>query len=269
MFSFEHVIRSYLSEPHASLLAGITFGSKLKVDPSFYQSLVDAGMIHIAVLSGMNISIISQIILNLFTQFIGIKASTFLTIVIIIFYAVSSGAQPPAIRAALMASFVHFGILIGRKTYSLYVFTLTVFIMIVFDYTLIYSLSFQLTCGATLGIILFAKDMDEEKQNSLTLKRRLVIFLTQELRVSAAAQLCTLPLIFWHFGRISLIGTLVNVSIGWLIAPIMIMGMLTTFFGSICFVCGYPFAKLAYAMTHILVVVAGFAARLPFASVRF
>lgn len=270
MFGFERLIRVYLPEPHASLLAGITFGSKLRVEPSFYQSLIDAGMIHIAVLSGMNISIISHIILKSLSPAIGIRLSTICTVVIISLYAFYSGAQPPAVRAALMASVVHVGILFGRKTYTIYTFFLTVIIMILFDATLITSLSFQLTCGATLGIVLFAGDQqDDEEVHLQSRQRTIATFLLRELRTSAAAQLCTLPLIFWNFGRISLIGTLANLCIGWLIAPVMVMGLLTSFFGSICFVCGWPFARIAYGMIHVLVMVAEIAAHIPFAAVRF
>ena len=66
---FTSVINSYLPEPHASLLNGILFGISVKGSQAFYNDLKATGLLHIVVLSGMNISILAAIITGLTASF--------------------------------------------------------------------------------------------------------------------------------------------------------------------------------------------------------
>src|SRR3990172_935418 len=45
-----------------------------------------------------------------------------------------------------------------------------------------------------------------------------------DLRITLSAQVFTLPLLLFVFGRISLVSPLANVLIGWLIAPLTVLG---------------------------------------------
>lgn len=56
-------IYQVLPEPHAGLLAGILFGTKTSIAPDLYDALVVTGTLHIAALSGMNITILTKLFL--------------------------------------------------------------------------------------------------------------------------------------------------------------------------------------------------------------
>src|SRR3989338_7261226 len=98
---FTSVINSYLPEPHASLLNGILFGVSLKASNSFYHQLKITGLLHIVVLSGMNITLLSAITAQI-TSYFGKWVSTLLTILIVIIFIIFVGPKAPIIRAGIM-----------------------------------------------------------------------------------------------------------------------------------------------------------------------
>src|SRR3990167_273064 len=57
---FTSIINSYLPDPQAALLNGIIFGIPLRSSKIFYQQLQVVGLLHLVVLSGMNITILRK-----------------------------------------------------------------------------------------------------------------------------------------------------------------------------------------------------------------
>ncbi|HRN70949.1 MAG TPA: ComEC/Rec2 family competence protein, partial [Candidatus Woesebacteria bacterium] len=96
------VINTYLPEPHASLLNGIVLGVDLQTTYSFKEKLKDVGLIHIVVLSGMNITLLSAVILQIIIPLFGRKIATIATIVSIIVFIWFVGIDPPIVRAGIM-----------------------------------------------------------------------------------------------------------------------------------------------------------------------
>src|SRR3989339_2247478 len=117
--TFTSVINSYLPEPHASLLNGIIFGVNLKSSNEFYQQLKMVGLLHLVVLSGINITLLAAIISSV-TKYFSKVISTLITILSIIFFVVFVGPKAPIIRAAFMGVLTHVAIITGRKYYALY-----------------------------------------------------------------------------------------------------------------------------------------------------
>ncbi|MCJ7740220.1 ComEC/Rec2 family competence protein, partial [Candidatus Microgenomates bacterium] len=82
---FLSIINSLLPEPQASLLGGILFGVKATMPKDLYNALVVTGTLHIIALSGMNVSILVNLIAKI-TSFLGKKASSIVTICLIVIF---------------------------------------------------------------------------------------------------------------------------------------------------------------------------------------
>src|SRR3989344_1101175 len=286
---FSSLINSYLPEPHASLLNGILFGTPLKnVTNNFYNNLKLVGLIHIVVLSGMNITLLSAVVLNMLVPMIGRRYAMIATIIIILIFVYFVGIEPPVVRAATMGILSLVGLLFGRKTLALYTLFLTSVILIIIFPEWLKSISFQLSFGATLGIILFGNVSSEEEKpplNPLLSKEgnqrgggnshgqksvigNLKSYLLEELRISLAAQIFTVPIIFFYFRQISFIAPLANLMVAWMIAPIMIFGMITVVVGLVWWQGGFVLSWLSYGLLSIIVFVVEWFAKIPYASVK-
>src|SRR3989344_5175843 len=252
-----HLINSYYPEPHASLLNGMLLGKQLFVTNTFYNQLKQVGLIHIVVLSGMNITMLSAIILNTLVHFINRKWALLCTIVIIILFVLFVGAEPPIIRAALMGIISLAAVLYGRKAMALYSLFLSGIIMLIINFEWLQSISFQLSFSATLGIVLFGSMEKKEKAVILSRNgsddRRIQTYFLEELRISLAAQVFTVPLIFWYFRQISIVSPLANILVAWLIAPIMILGMIEVAVGMVNGHAGFVVSWLVYPLLEFIV----------------
>ncbi len=258
------IIDSYLPQPHAALLNGMLLGLPIKGYKDLYNNLKIVGLLHLVVLSGMNITIMTSIITRL-TLVFGRRLSLLLSVLIIIIFIGFVSPQAPVVRAGFCSIFTIVALLFGRKAHPLYLLLLSgVFIGILWP-DWITSISFQLSYGATLGILLFDK---RRSVVSLTLKDKIIAELRAEFRTSLAAQAFTTPLIFIHFKQISLIAPFANVLVCFMVGPIMILGFITLILGAIHPVFGQVPAAIVFGMlTYILTVVDGLA-KVPFVFIQ-
>lgn len=262
---FTSIINSYLPEPEAGLLNGIIFGISLKTSKVFYEQIKAVGLLHLVVLSGMNITIISSMIAA-GTDFLGRRWSTLITILVIIFFIIFVGPQAPVIRAGFMGVLTLVAILYGRADIALYLLALSAIFIGIFWPKWLSTISFQLSYGATLGIILFGQVKMKHTKNW---KDKLKYEVWKELKVTLAAQIFTVPIIFLYFRQLSVIAPLSNLLVSIFIGPLMVLGFFTAILGKINYFFGLIPALLSYGILTYIVFVVETLAKLPFVFFQF
>lgn len=163
VFGLSRVINQLLPEPHAGLLAGLLFGTKASLPPEFYNALVSSGTLHIIALSGMNITIMEDLIGSILLPLVGKRAASGIAIGIIAWFVWFVGASPTILRAAIMGSISLIAVIFGRQYWALLSWTVAVVGMLVVHVSWLFDISFQLSAMATLGIILFGGKRNEER----------------------------------------------------------------------------------------------------------
>lgn len=268
---FASRINELLPEPQASLVVGMLFGTKASMPPDFYESLIVTGTVHMIALSGMNVSIIVALLFEGLGKYFGKWTRIWITLGGILGFVLLVGAGPTIVRASIMGSLAVVAALLGRKSIPLLSLVIASIIMIAFDTQVVTDISFQLSFLATLGIILFAKKQVNESllpEKTTTRKQNYIVdVLKSDLRVTLAAQIFTLPVIFWYFGRISLISPLANIAVGWLVAPIMYLGMVTIVFSFVFKPVAILLSFLLWAPVTIFIMVVSLLSKVPFASI--
>ena len=252
---FTSIINSYLPEPHASLLNGIIFGMNLKTSKLFYEQLKIVGLLHLVVLSGINITMLGAIIANI-TGFLGKRVSILLTILTIILFILFVGPQAPIVRAGIMGMLTLVAVLYGRKNIGLYSLFLSLIIIAIVFPDWLASVSLYLSYGATLGIMLFGQSSS---------KYRIV----KDLKISLAAQIFTVPIIFIYFKQVSFISPLSNILVAPVVPPLMIFGFLTAILGKINYYFGLPFSYICYGLLSYMVLVIEILSKIPFIFLKF
>lgn len=289
------IIEKLLHEPHAGLLSGIAFGMKATLNKNLYDALIRTGTIHIAALSGMNISILISLVNLTLLPVLGRRLSSVLTILIIIGFIWFVGPSASVIRAGIMGSLALGAIILGRQAWTLYAYMVTVIVMLVVYPLWIADVSFQLSALATLGLILFgpsgrsaqpqksnlarSSNPNEHIENNDTVEKTIHasffkrccawawILVKEDLHLTLAAQSLTIPVILFTFHRLSLIAPLTNVLIGWTMAPITILGLVTAFLGYIWLPLGYLPSWVCWVFLEYVIRVVSFTAAIPFASI--
>jgi len=245
-----NIYKKFVPEPEAGLVAGIVLGYKKDIGQELYEQMIKSGSVHIAVASGYNILLVGGVIMSL--SFWIMKRSGALLVAIsgMIVYGLLAGGDPPVVRAIWMASFMYFGQLLGRGNISSWILLLTVWAMLMIDPTLIESVSFQLSVAASFGLMVVEPWLT--KKLTLVGGREIPEILGKVgLTTTLSTTLVTMPILWWHFGRLTLIGILSNILILPFVPPLMLFGA-----GMIIF--PWLFSWPAYALAHYLVLVIRF-----------
>ena len=239
-------------DPEASLLAGILLGVETGIPPDLDQAFRDTGTAHIVAISGFNISIIAALFTSLFRRALGNRLGMTITILAIAFYTLLVGADAAVVRAAIMGILAIFARETRQPTAALGTLVATATAMTFANPLVPWDAGFQLSFAATLGLILYADRLNKAFANFIS--RYLPIPTVEKITplvgdfvlLTFAAQLTTLPIVLYHFQRLSLTSLLANPLILPVQPLVMILGGLTVLIGMIFLSLGQLVAPLAW-----------------------
>lgn len=253
-------ITQLLPSPQAQLLNGIMLGQKSDLPQDLKNNLVKTSTVHIVVVSGQNLSLLAGFIFVL-VPFLGRRKTIILTSIVIWGFSALTGFQLPVLRAAIMAELTYLAQLLGKDREGYWVLIMTAALMLLIDPNWLFSVSFQLSFMATAGVVILSPQLEKK----LYLLPDLI---KQDLAVTLAAQLLTLPIIASNFHQLSLVGILANAFILWTIGPIMILGFITLCLGFLSFGLAQLFGLIPNVLLTYFVDVINFFSSLPFASIN-
>jgi competence protein ComEC len=235
----------------AALLSGILLGLDMDIPDSLTKAFQDTGTSHIIAISGFNISIIAALAAMLSARLIRNRWRAFLaTLVMVTAYTLLAGATPSVVRAAIMGVMTLFGRLIGRRNSGANSLFFTAAAMSVFNPSLPWDASFQLSFGAMLGLVLFAEPLETWFTNAIANRfpdtaQLIAIPVSDYLLVTLAAQITTLPILVYHFQRLSLL-TFISNPLALPPQPaLMVLGGIATLAGMAFLPIGQALAYLA------------------------
>ncbi|HOX96678.1 MAG TPA: ComEC/Rec2 family competence protein [Candidatus Woesebacteria bacterium] len=214
--------RMHLPEPESSLVAGIILGYKKDIGREFYDKMIKSGTIHIAVASGYNIMLVGGTTLSICLWFLKRKKATIVSIFLMAVYALEAGGEPPVVRAVIMGIVVFLAACIGRKVISWWILLVTGWLMVIIEPLLLLDVSFQLSMAASVGLMIVEPCLRKKIENW---DRRLSELVSGSGILSSVSTMAmTVPIIWYQFGRMSLIGILSNTLILPFVPLLMILG---------------------------------------------
>jgi competence protein ComEC len=217
-------------DPESSLLAGILLGVDTGLTRELQEAFKSTGTAHIIAISGFNISIIAALFFALFSRFLGPRLGTVVAIMGIIFYTALVGASAAVVRAAIMGSFALFARQIGRRQAALNTLLTVALLMCLWNPLYIWDVGFQLSFFATLGLILYAEPLSQFATRTITkyfpmsTAEKFAALFSDFVLLTLAAQLTTIPIMAYHFKRISLVSFIANPFILPAQPAVMILG---------------------------------------------
>jgi len=230
IFKFKKNIREKTEKimpfPENSILQAITLGNKNAISNDLKEKLNIVGIRHIVAISGMHIVILTEIIM-FFLIGIGLwrGQAFYFAIVILFLFIIMIGAPASAVRAGIMGVMLLLGQKIGRLNDSARIIVFAATIMLIFNPLLLrYDVGFQLSFLAVLGIIYLKPIFDSWLLRLF--KKQELNGIIQIITMTFAAQIATLPILVFNFGRISLISPIANLLIVPILPYIMSLGLI-------------------------------------------
>ena len=198
--TLEERLRLHIPGAEGALVTGVLLGDDNFLPIHTQAAFTRTSTSHIMALSGWNIATIAGLC-ALIGRRIGRRRSRFwlagsaMTIWMFVLFV---GASPTLLRAAIMGSLYLLAEAVGRRGDALNALALAAIVMTAFNPKALLDIGFQLSCAATIGLIVAAGPLARVLQ-----RWRLPAWLAVPIGATVAAEWFTLPLSLRHFGRIS------------------------------------------------------------------
>ncbi len=211
----------FIPEPEISLLGGLLVGAKAGLGVEWSETFRQAGLSHIIVLSGYNMTIVAETIAR-GLGFLSLGLRGGLSILGIILFALMANSGAATVRAALMAILAIIARLTGRVYEVSFGLLLVAVTMVAYQPRVLFDLGFQLSFVATLGL-LYLSPIIEKYFTWLPawLGLRLIVPAT------LAAQLAVTPLLLSATQQFSPFALLANALVLPIIPLVMLLGFIT------------------------------------------
>ena len=222
---YRRAMETALSDHDAAAIFAMLFGGYDGVREELVDSFTATGLIHILSVSGSHVSLLAGTL-----AYIGLllrlprPVTVLLVLFAILSYTVLAGCVPPAVRAGVMGTLAFLAVAAGREHEGQHILLLTGLLMLLVSPLLLFHISFQLSFAATAGLLYLAPVF-----RAWLGARGAAPFVAAGLSITLAAQLATLPLLAWYFGRVSLVALFANLL---LVPPVEVIIVAALFGGA-------------------------------------
>ena len=262
-------IERNLSGAPAGLLLGVLLGEKQRIPEEVRAAFRSTGLAHALVVSGLHVGMVGGFFFLGFRLLrLADRPSSAATIAALVFYALATGAQVPVVRAVQMGTVLLLGRVLRREGDIYNTLGLAALVILVIWPESPWSLSFQLSFGATWAIIALHGPLTSlfpaayQRADS-----RIGHWIVSPLCASLAAQLGTGPLIAYSFQQLALGAVVANIVVVPLLALAVGLGLLAALTGWILPWVATVFNAANYLVLVGLIELVSWWASLPFASV--
>ena len=262
-------IERNLAGAPAGLLLGVLLGEKRRIPEEVRAAFRSTGLAHALVVSGLHVGMVGGFFFFGFRLLrLADRPSSAATIAALVLYALATGAQVPVVRAVLMGTVLLLGRVLRRQGDIYNTLGLAALAILAIWPESPWSLSFQLSFGATWAIVALhgplASLFPAASQRADSRMGRWVV---SPLCASLAAQLGTGPLIAYSFQQLALGAVVANIVVVPLLALAVGLGLLAALTGWILPWIATAFNAANYLVLVGLIELVSWWAALPFASV--
>jgi len=253
-------LRRGVPSPVREVLQGMVLGDDEGIDESLAESFRKSGLMHIMAVSGENVVLVCGLLGALLSA-LGIGRRWRLAVLLpaVGTYVVLTGASPSIVRAGISGGIMLLAGLAARPTDAPLLLLVPAAVMLTLNPNTLYDVSFQLSFAAVLGLFLLASHITR-------CFRWLPRSLAEQAGITTAASLATAPVSLAQFGAVSLVAVPANMVGGFVLGPVMFLGMLSVAVGFAWPAASAVLNVVAGTLIAFLVEVARLFASLPGAS---
>ena len=225
---YESYMAQAMPRQDAAAIFAMLFGGYQGIRPELLEAFTITGIVHILSVSGSHITLMAGTA-NIVGRFLHMspRSTAVLATGVILFYSLLAGAIPPVIRSALMGILTLLALTAGRERDAQHILGLVALGLLLYSPLWLLDISFQLSFGATAGLLYLAPPLRER------LRKKLPVFVADSLAVTIGAQLSVLPIIAWYFNVLSLSSLLANLVIAPIVEWIIVAGLLAGLLASL------------------------------------
>jgi competence protein ComEC len=223
-----HLFQKNLSPENQALFQAMILGETQNVSQKMREPFNITGLGHLLAVSGLHIGLVGWLAYALFKGLLSIsyrfalqtnirRLAAIMTCIPVIVYAFLAGFQVSSQRAMIMALAYLFSIIVGREKEIWSTLAVAAFGVLAMNPHSLFSISFQLSFCAVVGILWLAPPIYrkilaplDEHIESGSLTFRLYRYMGGLLAISASAMIFLFPIVSFYFHRVSMVALPAN-----------------------------------------------------------
>lgn len=238
--AFADRVREVIPDPQASLGVGFLTGQKSALPAELAEALKIAGLTHIVVASGYNLTILVRMARKVF-----LRISKYLSALsaggMILAFMMVTGLSPSMTRAGLVSGMSLLSWYYGHAFHPFVLLPVAAAITVALQPSYVWGdLGWQLSFSAFAGVMIVAPLLQ-----AYLFGTKEPGVLRQIMGETVSAHVVTVPVIVLSFGTISNVAIIANL----LVVPLVPLAMLLTFLCGVGVIVGLPFVELLAAPT--------------------
>ena len=176
---YESYMAQAMPRQDAAAIFAMLFGGYQGIRPELLEAFTVTGIVHILSVSGSHITLMAGTA-NIVGRFLHMspRATAALATGVILFYSLLAGAIPPVIRSALMGILTLLALTAGRERDAQHILGLVALGLLLYSPLWLFDISFQLSFGATAGLLYLAPPLRER------LRKKLPVFVADSMAVT-------------------------------------------------------------------------------------
>lgn len=221
----ERLRASALEGDQLALCTAIATGRRTRMSTQLREQYTLSGSSHLLAVSGLHVAIVfvvANILLRWLTLFArGNQLLNIAVVAVVWGYAAMTGLAVSVVRAALMFSALQMAMASGESYRSGNILAAVAMVMLVVRPSLVCDVSFQLSVVAVAAIIYWAVPLCAR----LRTRNPLLNLLTSTVVIGAVCTVATAPLVSCWFGRVAVVGVVLNplvVLLGYLLVTLAV-----------------------------------------------
>ncbi len=259
-------LNTIYNDQSAGLLRGLILADRSEITYETRTDFINSGVVHVLAVSGLHVGFIAFIFLILFGR-LNIYLRLILTSVGILCFMFLTGIPASVFRATVMAIVIIVTQLSNRSTNLFNSLALAALIILLISPGDLFNPGFQLSFSAVLSIAVIYPIFQKRIQNKKILNKP-VSYLALFFAVTLSAQLGTLPLTMYYFGKASIIAIVANLLVIPMIGIIISIGIVTIVFGSFSLTFTHYFAVSNEILIWLLFKITHFTGNLSFSFLK-
>lgn len=262
----EEKYKPYMNQERLPLLMTLLFGGHYQdISSQIIDDFSVTGIIHILSVSGSHMALLFSF-LYLLGRWLRLpeKVTAFSVVTLVLCYAAISGFVPPVLRASLMGILTVGGLFFKREGYALNALGVAAMAMILGNPYLVYDVSFQLSFGASAGILIFYTPLLKIFHKI----QKLPSWIAEAVAVACSAQILTVPLVLYNFHVFPTWFVPANIIVTPILEQVIIGGLASIFLLFLFLPLGIGMVSAIDVMLQIAVTFNSWMAHAPYASLH-
>ena len=262
--NFAAGMQDALPEQLASFGLGLLIGQRTTLDKTLSDELVTVGLIHIVAVSGYNLTVIIEVVRRLFRRRSRYQSLIF-SLALIAIFLLFTGYSPSIVRAAIVSSISLVAWFWGRSFKPMFLLLFVAALTAGINPLYLWSnIGWYLSFTAFFGVLVLGPLLNERFVPEPWREHILPSVLSETI----SAQVCTVPIILFIFGRLSLISIIANV----LVVPLTPLAMLLSLLAGLAGMLDVFFSRLitlpGQIVLEYMLTISSLLSKVPFANIE-